>query len=896
MRKPTLKRLVLGLVQQTAALLLLLAIAAVLFNSYLAVDTADGAKVYELSPLDTETEFEDSVIFHDLFQGAVSDIVQLMVIKGQIETNDAFDPHKHIDITEFASGKKGGADCPVTAVYELEDLIKWGKYGVEYTDRIMSMSDFVNYFGPVDIVSNFRIDTDGQLVFAADGEQTEEQKEAVTLAIEAIPENQRTERLEDLAFTYIVKESIQDIRVSREDDGTLTVYFPMMNCRYATVDGEKQLTACADNWVEYTALQNNLALTVSTLAANYEQYQNCNDLYKEDAGNLKYAVRMMTGDGITRTYTNVSGVTDRSDNEITDYFSEYRRYLIYYPDSLEFTSNTGMTENQIYQYLKDYDYVHPDMTHIWIAVDTNYPIEGDAFYNANVVFQRIVPNIWYLIGAGILLVVLWLLIGIYLTVTAGVAFDEEEEPVLYLNGIDHIWTEFMILAFVICVYGGRLGYDYLMNTANRVYLSHSEIQGREVTRLAAYAVYAGYGFGVSTVFNVFWYSLIRRVKSHNMWRDSFLHWIVSSFGKAVHFVVSHRNSAISSLIPYNLFLLANLAGILGTYLLRQSGVWWLLPAVAAVVLDGIVGVLRFKQKAEQIDIVEGIRRIRDGEVDYKLDVESLHGDNREMADAVNNIGEGIRKAVNTSMKDEQMKSDLITNVSHDIKTPLTSIINYVDLLKRLKITEEPAQSYIAVLDSKSQRLKQLTDDLVEASKISSGNIVLNLEMINFTELLNQAIGEFSDRMEEKKLQIIFDGSDVTGMIYADSRRMWRIIENLFQNICKYALEGTRVYLEMQVENGRVIASLKNISDRPMNLKGEELSERFIRGDASRTTEGSGLGLYIAKNLTKAQHGEFHIQLDGDLFKIILDFPEYKAPDTVETAAAETVETATEEVR
>lgn len=194
------------------------------------------------------------------------------------------------------------------------------------------------------------------------------------------------------------------------------------------------------------------------------------------------------------------------------------------------------------------------------------------------------------------------------------------------------------------------------------------------------------------------------------------------------------------------------------------------------------------------------------------------GTTREVADAVNNIGEGIRKAVSTSMKDEQMKSDLITNVSHDIKTPLTSIINYVDLLKRLKITEEPARSYIEVLDSKSQRLKQLTDDLVEASKISSGNIVLNLEQLNLTELLNQAVGEFSDRMEEKKLQVIFDGNDVAGMIYADSRRMWRIIENLFQNICKYALEGTRVYLEMQVKDGRVIASLKNISDRPMNSR------------------------------------------------------------------------------
>ena len=883
MRRPTLKRLMLGFIQQTAALLLLVAIAAILFNSYLAVDTADGTKVYELSPLDAETEFEDSVIFHDLFQNAVSDIIQLMVIKGQMETNGTFDPYKHIDITEFASDKKNGADCPVTAIYELEDLIKWGRYGVDYTDRIMSMSDFVNYFGPADLEANFQLDADGQLVFTMGEEQTQEQREAVAQAIAAIPESQRTERLEDLAFTYIVKKSVQDIQVSREDDGTLTVYVPMIVNRYATVDGEKQLTAYADNWLEYMALQNNLALTINTLTANYEQYQNCNDLYKEDAGNLKYAVRMMTRDGITRTYTNVSEIADSSDSEMTDYFSEYRRYLIYYPDSLEFTGNTGMTEGQIYQYLKEYDYAHPDMTHIWIAVDTNYPVRGDSFYNANIVFQRIVPNIWYLIGGGILLIVLWLLVGIYLTVTAGVAYDEEEEPVLYLNGIDHIWIEFMLIAFAIFVFCGRLGYDYLMDTANKVYLSHSEIQGREVTRLAAYAVFGGYGFGVSAVFNIFWYSLIRRIKAHNMWRDSFLHWIVSSFGKAVHFVASHRNSAISSLIPYNLFLLANLAGILGAYLLRTNGVWWILPAALAVLLDGIVGVLRFKQKAEQIDIVEGIRRIRDGEVDYKLDVEALHGDNREMADAVNNIGEGIRKAVSTSMKDEQMKSDLITNVSHDIKTPLTSIINYVDLLKRLKITEEPAQSYITVLDSKSQRLKQLTDDLVEASKISSGNIVLNLEKIDFTELLNQAVGEFADRMEEKKLQIIFDGSDVPAMIYADSRRMWRIIENLFQNICKYALEGTRVYLEMIVENGRVMASLKNISDRPMNLKGEELSERFIRGDASRTTEGSGLGLYIAKNLTKAQHGEFQIQLDGDLFKIILDFPEYEEPDITEEA-------------
>lgn len=884
MRKPTLKRLLLGLAQHTAALLLFVSIATVLFNSYLAVDTAEGSKVYELSPLDAETEFEDSVIFHDLFQNAVSDVIQLSVIRGQMETGDSFDPYKQIDITKFASVRDGGVSCPVTAVYELEDLIKWGRYGAEYSDRIMSVSDFVNYFGDVTDPENFRLDAEGQLVFSVEeGMLTAEQREAVESAIAAIPESRREEQLEDLAFTYIIKESSQDIRVSREDDGTLTVYFPMLVNRYATVDGGKQLTSYAHNWVEYTALQTNLEVAIATLSANYEQYQNSRDLYREDAGNLKYVVRMVTEDGINRTYTNVPEIENRTDNEITDYFSEYRRYLIYYPDSLEFTGNTGMTENEIYQYLKDYDYPYPDLTHIWISVDTNYPIAGDAFSNANVVFQRIVPNVWYLIGGGIVLAVIWLLLGLYLTVTAGVAYDEEEEPVLYLNSIDHVWIEIMVLLGIAFVYLSRVGYSYLMDTANRVYLSHAEIQGQSYTRLEAYGIYALYGFGLSLGIGTFWYSLIRRIKAHNVWNDSFCHWVIDNFRKAVHFVVSHRNSAISSLIPYNLFLLGNIAGIFGAYVLRENGILWLLPAIAVIVLDGIVGVLRFKQKAEQIDIVEGIRRIRDGEVDYKLDTDSLHGDNREMADAVNNIGEGIRKAVDTSMKDEQMKSDLITNVSHDIKTPLTSIINYVDLLKRLKIEEEPAKSYINVLDTKSQRLKQLTDDLVEASKISSGNIVLNLEQLNLTELLNQAIGEFSDRLEEKRLQIIFDGSDQVGMIYADSRRMWRIIENLFQNICKYALEGTRVYLEMQVADGRVTASLKNISDRPMNLKGEELSERFIRGDASRTTEGSGLGLYIAKNLTKAQHGEFQIKLDGDLFKIVLDFPEYLPPEKPENA-------------
>lgn len=258
-----------------------------------------------------------------------------------------------------------------------------------------------------------------------------------------------------------------------------------------------------------------------------------------------------------------------------------------------------------------------------------------------------------------------------------------------------------------------------------------------------------------------------------------------------------------------------------------------------------------------------------------LDSEKLHGDNKELAASVNNIGDGIRKAVATSMKDERMQADLITNVSHDIKTPLTSIINYIDLLKREKIAQEPVCSYITVLDSKAQRLKQLTDDLLEASRISSGNIALDNSRLDLTELIRQSLGEFSEKLEARKLQVVVTEPNSPAYIYADSRRMWRVVENLFNNICKYAMVGTRVYVDLEKVDGMVIASIKNISETALNFDPEELTERFVRGDVSRSSEGSGLGLSIAKNLTELQSGEFKIVLDGDLFKIQLRFQEYR---------------------
>lgn len=238
---------------------------------------------------------------------------------------------------------------------------------------------------------------------------------------------------------------------------------------------------------------------------------------------------------------------------------------------------------------------------------------------------------------------------------------------------------------------------------------------------------------------------------------------------------------------------------------------------------------------------------------------------------INDVSSGFENAIQEGIKSEKLKTELITNVSHDIKTPLTSIINYVDLLKKEEIDNPKIKEYIEILDSKSQRLKKLTEDLVEASKASSGNVKLNIEKINIGELIKQTTGEFEDRFNDKKLEIITQIPEGILYISADNRYMYRVIENLFSNISKYALENSRVYIDVVRDSGKVKISIKNISREKLNISADELMQRFVRGDKSRTTEGSGLGISISKSLTEIQKGKFDLQVDGDLFKVELEF-------------------------
>ncbi|MDD4170567.1 MAG: HAMP domain-containing sensor histidine kinase, partial [Desulfotomaculaceae bacterium] len=281
---------------------------------------------------------------------------------------------------------------------------------------------------------------------------------------------------------------------------------------------------------------------------------------------------------------------------------------------------------------------------------------------------------------------------------------------------------------------------------------------------------------------------------------------------------------------------------------------------------GAAAWLAFKKVQEFNAIKEGVKRVKAGELHYTIDVAG-DGEFARLAADINSITDGLNKAVENEIKSERLKSELITNVSHDIRTPLTSIITYVDLLKK-ETDQGKASEYIDVIDQKAQRLKILTDDLFEATKASSGNIPVNFEKLDLVSLITQGLGEFDGKIQTSGLDFKVSAPDKV-LIKADGKLLWRAVENLLLNIFKYALAGSRVYIDIIDSGPAVTLTLKNISAYELNISAEELMERFTRGEESRTSQGSGLGLSIAKSLVEIQNGSFNVEIDGDLFKAVI---------------------------
>ena len=366
----------------------------------------------------------------------------------------------------------------------------------------------------------------------------------------------------------------------------------------------------------------------------------------------------------------------------------------------------------------------------------------------------------------------------------------------------------------------------------------------------------------------FVFALAAQIKADNRywWKHSLIR-NIGFYGSKVFQYVSNGVCRLLPLLWRRLLLALLLSGLLllGVFLAVTKHSPYLL---IAVILVGIISIC-YCAYAYGV-LLSGAKQMARGNLHKTVSRKYLLGSYNDLADNLNTLADVVVQAAQKELRTERMKTELITNISHDIKTPLTSIINYVDLLEKDN-SEEARAEYLPVLNHQSKRLKKLIDDLMEMSRASAGSIPVDLQQLDAVETVKQALGEFSDKLDKAQLTPVFSASAGQMPIFADGKLTWRVLSNLLSNAVKYAMPGTRLYIDLTQLESRVLLSVKNISREPLNISAEELTERFVRGDVSRTTEGSGLGLNIAKSLMDLQKGHLQITVDGDLFKATLVF-------------------------
>lgn len=489
------------------------------------------------------------------------------------------------------------------------------------------------------------------------------------------------------------------------------------------------------------------------------------------------------------------------------------------------------------------------------AIDTAYPVEDqwkdyhDAYAKTSRYLMILVPLV--VIGAIALLVILILL-------TLGTGRACAEDKTIHLTRFDQMKTEIaavgIFAVWALPMMGMAALADWLLNTA-------------WVRRMSVF--WSG-TYGLLVVYFILclligYLSLVRRIKAKTLWSNS-LTKVLLSKGSVF---VGRLGLAWKVAIVLAAGAYIQLEAIFSYY----RDIWIFLLFILEVgitiyLLFYVRGRIRLEKKMHQM--ADGIVETQS---DSKMDTRWMLPEQKAEADLLNAISQGMSNAINEKLQSERMKTELITNVSHDLKTPLTSIINYVDLIQKEEIDNPKVQEYLAVLETKSQRLKTLTEDIVEASRASSGNIKLEMTTLDLNEMIRQVEVEFEDRFVERKLLYLVTIPDQPSLIRADGRCLWRIAANLFSNASKYAMPGSRVYAEVVKTGNGYSFIMKNTSEQELNISAEELTERFVRGDRSRLTEGSGLGLSIAKSLAELQGGTLKITIDGDLFRAELNMQE-----------------------
>lgn len=762
--------------------------------------------------------------------------------------------------------------------YSVSDLLEWGKdweanyyEGVYDEDsqviRCESSDGTSHYFYRTDFK---KMVADGTLKINYNTDFLEEDD------FESKTESEKLDTVADELYYRYTSQSenignVTDIRTNTEYPGCFFVELSQLDEKFAPQGAENILDAVnkstewngrlEDAYKElFTLLDCIRAIQSDEQFNDYETslasvFHSVGD-YTEGSTNLTY----LFADKETQTiYTNKKAYSSYAQLEqnLEKIFKE-KAYAVVYPELSECVTNIPGADLQVWNHTIDQSFDTKDFVFA-VSVDTKFSV-ADSMADEAENYETYSKLMFPMLAGAIFGSVLWLIGMVWLTVTAGRKPKDEE---IHLNGFDRWYTEIAAGAVIGIWLAGTIISGTLIANSSLGY-SHAV-----VTVIVTCLICGTY---TMAWFLIGYLSLVRRIKAGTLWKNSLirtvLKWIGKCSGKLSDFARAFsRNTAekIKVLLVGGAFLFLQFL-IIGC---GFTGAGVFLIILLIVDAAAVIFIIR---KADGLDLImDGLKKISDGELQYKIKTDTLTGKQKVMAEYINNIGSGLDAAVENSLKKERMQTELITNVSHDLKTPLTSIINYVDLMKRENPTDPKIQEYLRILDEKSQRLKVLTEDVVEASKASTGNIKLEMNDIDFVEMVQQVIGEFEEKFQEKNLTMMVHFTDEPSIIYADGQRMWRVLENVFGNVVKYAMEGTRVYAEISNRNKKVTFSLKNISAQPLNISADELTERFIRGDVARNTEGSGLGLSIAKSLTELQGGEFKLYLDGDLFKVMITF-------------------------
>lgn len=828
----------------------------------------------------SQQPFEESQEFNYMVENYMDDVLTQIRLENLFETDGMMNRNKEIDVMEYSKNDTANGENVSGIAYSLEELINWGedfdsaesdnyaKNSVivcqkpEGTYEYYYTSDFMTRVesGVFDIIMQDGSDVDGFLQELQNGKYTS---------------------------SGFYNFDIVDM------EGNI-LYTDCWNFGSALI--EKYAPQGAENLLQVvnnsprlngklSVIYDDLAYTLGNIYSDYQNYQMGFEHLEEGNTNFTYIYANNDTKKVVTNKTSYENYAELEKN-VQNLISEKDvKYMVIYPKLKDFNSNMNVSKSDKWEKLRSYSSEKKWNSVFAVAVDTTYTIQ-DQFYQNKVAYDNNIPyfkgTTWLLV----LSIILFLGATIWLTLEAGRTAEDEE---LHLNGFDHWKTEIAaVLIVLIWIVGSYIGIHFwngnIYTMINDIptylkdggtYFEYYYARGMDVSSaymsaslylpsLSIAELAEIYFYGVFTLgcFFMGYVSLIKRIKGRNLWKNSLLRVIV----RFIYKIYDNRKKTTKTVL-----LLCGFFLVQGIAVLFRNGVTMLLVLLADVgVFYVVLNGLLLKEKLKK-----GIEEIALGNMEYQIPLQGLRGENLKLAEMINGIANGFHMAVEEAMKNERLKTDLITNVSHDIKTPLTSIINYVAILKQSDIADPKIQGYLDILEAKAQRLKTLTEDVVEASKVSSGNISLEYMDVDLVEMIQQTEGEMVEKFEARNLKMIVNLPAEPAVVHVDGRRMWRVLENIFGNAAKYAMPGTRVYADLKLEEDTVDLSLKNVSEHQLNISADELTERFIRGDLSRSSEGSGLGLSIAQSLTTMQGGTFNLYLDGDLFRVNIRFPRVK---------------------